>query len=247
MRIVTCEDNTIHRQRLQKVILSYIFSHSQIEIVLNASTPNEVLSFIKEYDADCFLLDIDLNDTLTGFDIAKAIREHQPTASIIFVTTHADKLKMTFTYQIAALDFVIKNADTFENDVHRALQAAIKHHDRLFSSNDQQAFAIKVGEYIKQIPYKNIYYFQTSVRPHKIELKEKNGIHTFYDKLSDIEKKIDERFVRCHRGYIVNIEHVQEINKKERKVILHNGLTIPTSLTYQGGLQKCLLKQRSLQ
>ncbi|MFR5265129.1 LytTR family transcriptional regulator DNA-binding domain-containing protein [Clostridium sp.] len=42
----------------------------------------------------------------------------------------------------------------------------------------------------------------------------KNGKINFYEKLANLEKKLSEKFfIRCHRGFLINPEHIIEIKK----------------------------------
>lgn len=40
--------------------------------------------------------------------------------------------------------------------------------------------------------------------------------------MKDIEEKLDNRFYRCHRSYLINKDNIKEINKNERIVYMTN-------------------------
>jgi two-component system response regulator AgrA len=48
-------------------------------------------------------------------------------------------------------------------------------------------------------------------------------MYEYYGKLDDIRKQLDDRFYRCHRSFIVNVQAVESINKKEHTVYLKGG------------------------
>ncbi|MDY4306465.1 hypothetical protein SNF32_00085 [Enterococcus mundtii] len=42
-------------------------------------------------------------------ELGKQIRQYDPTAKIIFVTTYTDFVYLTFLYKVEALDYIIKD------------------------------------------------------------------------------------------------------------------------------------------
>lgn len=231
MNVVICEDNLEHRQFIQSQIINYAAFHEpSIEIVLSTGKAEEVLDFIQSNRADCYFIDIELNSNkLNGLELASEIRKKEPFTNIIFITQHANLLKLTFTYKIAALDFIVKsNSALLAKNIIEALKAAFERYKQIGQSDEEQFFQIKIGEKIKNILLDDIYYFETSHIIHKIIIHEKNGSHEYYGKLKDLNE-IDERFFRCHKSYVVNIQHVKEINKKERMLTMTNGAQCPIS------------------
>src|SRR5690606_19242172 len=129
---------------------------------------------------------------------------------------------LTFKYKLAALDYIIKRSDeSFTDQLIGAFESAIQRYEKLGQTKTTNFFQIKMGELIKNVPYENIYYFETSENFHKIRLYEKNGAYDFYGKLKDIEQ-MHPTFFRCHKSCVINLQHVVEINKKEKYVTLAN-------------------------
>ncbi|MDM5248345.1 LytTR family DNA-binding domain-containing protein [Lysinibacillus sp. G4S2] len=241
MKIVICEDDARQRKFLQSTIVhSFLFQFKDIEIVLIASNPSEVLAYLKEHRADCFLLDIELQHKINGLELANAIRSKDPLATIIFITTYSDKLKLTFTYKVAALDFIVKNEPNVAKNLIDTLHIAYQHHQNIHAQKIDVSFQVKIGEYTKIIPFHDIYYFATSPNAHKIELKEKSGVYEFFSNLTDIEQQLDDRFFRCHRGYIVNLQHIQKINSTYRTITMKNGTICHYSFRYKKALMNAL-------
>lgn len=230
MKVIICEDELEQRQQLLSTIVNYaVFIEPSIEVVLSASGPAEVLTYLSDHQADCFFLDIELNASMNGIDLAAEIRKKDPLANIIFVTTHAEKLKLTFMYKLAALDFIIKDEyDGFTEKVKESLQVAFNKYVQIGQIQETDFFQIKVGEKIKNIPYSNIYYFETSAQSHKIELHEKNGRYEFYGRIKEIEG-IQGPFFRCHKSYIINLQHVVEVDKRSKLLTMSNGALCPVS------------------
>ncbi|WP_317645172.1 LytTR family DNA-binding domain-containing protein [Sporosarcina sp. GW1-11] len=222
--MIICEDNLVQREFIYKEIMNYTSFHEpSIELVLCTNTPDEVLSYLNNYQADCYFLDIELDHQLDGMELAMEIRKKDPLATIIFITTHADRLKLTFTYKLAALDFIVKDTpDQIATQVKEALQAAFEKYIQFAEVVPTELIQINIGERIKNIALQDIYFFETSTIPHKLTLYEKNGFYEFYGRLKDFEE-VNPSFYRCHKSFLINLQHVKELDKKKRTVTMSNG------------------------
>jgi len=49
----------------------------------------------------------------------------------------------------------------------------------------------------------------------------------YYDRLEELERRVDRRFFRCHRSYLVNLEHLKGF--KDGNAYMDDGRTIPVS------------------
>lgn len=242
IKIIICEDNHIQRKFIHNEISKYIMFHlPESEIVLSASSGEEILNYIEHYSADCYFLDIELAGSINGLEIATKIREKDVMASIIFITTFVEKLRLTFKYKIAALDFIekITNQEELVEKVIEALKSAHKNHENFNRHNASNTLQIRVGERIKNINHDDILYFETSITPHKIRVCLKNGLYEFYGKLKELVN-MNTYFYRCHTSYIVNLKHVEEYNAKSRIVIMKNGDKCLVSFRYAQNLKNGL-------
>ena len=68
----------------------------------------------------------------------------------------------------------------------------------------------RYGRAIQSIPVDGIVFMEKSMR--KIRVHTKDGIVEFYGKFSDIAEYLDERFMCCHRSYIINMDEIVLMN-----------------------------------
>lgn len=240
MKVIICEDDLSQRQLIEHEVIKYTTFHlPSVEVVLCASNAEEVINYMSNKTADCYFLDIGLGGNMNGLELASIIREKEPLASIIFITTFADKLKLTFKYKIAALDYIIKtsNKEKFLNNIIDTLNIAYQRYLDLGQNNTVNVLQIKIGERILNLKYDDIIYFETSATVHKLILHSKNGIYEFYGRLKDMEK-LDDRFCRCHNSYLVNIHHLKEYLPKKRSLIMSNGHECLVSHRYSKNIKK---------
>ncbi|WP_238594049.1 response regulator, partial [Streptococcus suis] len=75
-----------------------------------------------------YFLDLEIgNQKNLGFEIAKEIRNNNPYAVIIFVTSYSDLMPLVFQYHLSALDFIIKDLKEteFRNRLKQCLEQVI--------------------------------------------------------------------------------------------------------------------------
>ncbi|MDD6310973.1 MAG: LytTR family DNA-binding domain-containing protein [Firmicutes bacterium] len=78
---------------------------------------------------------------------------------------------------------------------------------------------VKVRRKIYSIPFEHIIFLESNVR--KTNVHTKNGVITYYGKIKDAEEKLDERFMCCHKSYIINMDEISCI--EDGKIVLNEG------------------------
>ncbi|MBR3607290.1 MAG: response regulator transcription factor [Lachnospiraceae bacterium] len=225
LKIYVCEDIEVQRNKIKKTIENIVLMEDlDMEIGCVSNNPHTILEKVKETeDVGIYFLDIDLGADMTGLTLAQEIRKYDPRGFIIFVTTHSEMSYMTFIYKLEALDFILK--DNPEELDRRVYECILKANQRFASVNNkvQANFSVKVNEKVITVDYDEILFFETSTNVHKIILHCKNRQMEFWGKIKDIEKKVDERFYRCHRSFLVNKDNIREIDFQNRVIYMVNG------------------------
>lgn len=239
MKVVICEDDPVQLERVKTIISNYsMIEDNGISIALATNNPDEVIDFINHDKAGCYFLDIDLSHEITGIVLGSKIRERDPLANIVFITTHAEMSYLTFVYKIAAMDFIIKdNPDLIQAKIISTLKEAHYRYITIGQERKVQNFQIKVNGRTRNIEYDEVYFFEASSTLHKVILHLENEMIEFYGKLKDYEG-ITDSFYRCHKAFIVNKTNIDEIDKKERIVHMKNGEVCYASARLLKGLIK---------
>lgn len=76
-----------------------------------------------------------------------------------------------------------------------------------------------------------IYYIEA--REKKIFIRTKQEEYGFYDTIENMEKKLPENFLRCHRSYIVNMSKVTAVKLSQSLIEIQNELQVPLSRSYK--------------
>ncbi|MBD9366197.1 response regulator transcription factor [Leuconostoc mesenteroides] len=226
MHINILEDDIIQQQKLRRYLNELVQENNWSCQQINTYSKPEQLSqhLLSNGTHHIYFLDIEIKGSdKKGFQVAKEIRKHDPYAAIIFVTTHSEFLPLTFQYHISALDFIDKMqaSSDFKQQLKECLTHLVekRHQDKpldLFHYNNSQCHF--------QIPFNDILFFETISGTRQIALVSKNKRIQFTGRLQDIEA-MDDRLFRSHRSYLVNINKIEQIDKVNNEIILHNQLT----------------------
>ena len=66
-----------------------------------------------------------------------------------------------------------------------------------------------------------------------------DGEYRFYGSLDKIQGALGERFLRCHKSFLVNIAQVLKFSGG--RIVLQGGMEVPVSRSYVGSVKKRLL------
>lgn len=221
--IFVLEDEFLQQSRIEKIISeialrrSWKFKGPEI-----FEKPSQLINAIVERGShQLFFLDIEIKgEEKKGLDIARQIRDKDPHATIVFVTTHSEFMPVTFKYKVAALDFIDKALENtqFVGRIESAIEYTL---EKVGMSVAQDAFKFETSLSQVQVPFNKILYFETSPTVHKVILHTIDERLEFYASISEIEKA-DERLYRCHKSFVVNPGNIEKLDK-ERKIVYFNG------------------------
>ena len=75
----------------------------------------------------------------------------------------------------------------------------------------------------------------------KVYLHKRDGSVTdYYDRLEDLERRLDGRFFKCHRSYLVNLDYVR--GRRTGQAVLVRGEAVPVSRLRERELTQALLR-----
>ncbi len=169
-------------------------------------------------NADAVFLDICMPG-LSGMDAARKIREVNSRILIVFVTNMVQYA--VEGYSVQASDFIVKPAT--EVSVSRVLKKITD----LTEMNTDRHFTIKdsVSGNMCRLRLKDILYVEVSL--HKLTWHTTGGIINDWGTLDSVQEKLPGKmFSRSHVSYLVNLEHVDRLN---RDSVIVGGETIPVS------------------
>ena len=196
-----CDDLKAERISLARMVQSYARSHG-ITVRLRFFSDGESLLASLDGPDPIHLLFLDIYmPGLSGVETARRIRAMRNDLAIIFATTSQDHGLDSF--EVRASDYLVKPFQ--EEDVASCL-------DWFFSHVPESLRALSVyseGEW-QNIPLSLICYID--VYGHQSYIHTQQGIVVARRGLDDLEAVISSSdFLRCHRSFLVNLNHVERI------------------------------------
>ncbi len=181
-------------------------------------------------DFDLIFLDIQM-ERPDGMETAKTLRRREKHSLLVFVTVLKECVFDAF--EVEAYDYLIKPLDG--GHFRRTMDRAVKALER----RTAKSIMVQRGTSREVIPLAQIVYCEVQGR--KIYIHQSDGnIIDHYEKLDDFERRVDGRFFRCHRSYLVNLEYVR--GSHAGQVALSQGEQIPVSRLREQELTQALLR-----
>jgi two-component system, LytTR family, response regulator len=206
LKAIIVDDERLARVNLRKLLAP----HSEIEIAGEASSCIGAIDLIKFYNPQLIFLDIQLGGE-TGFDLLEMI---DSSIKIIFVTAYDEYAIRAF--EVNAIDYLLKplNPERLKASIDRLIirEKAQKQEPRSYEYSD--SIYVRLNNYASRfIKISSI----TSIEPvgNYSKIVTIEGKHCLVLKtLKQWQEELpDDNFVRIHRSSIVNIEHVDRIER----------------------------------
>lgn len=229
LKFAICDDEPYMAQEIANQLSRYM-NGKQITSYCVSSFQNGCFLLESGCDFDVIFLDIQM-EHLNGMETAKMLRQRKNHSLLIFVTVLKECVFDAF--EVEAFDYLLKPLDSghFKRTMDRIIKS--------LQQRETKNIVVQRGTSCDVILLAEIVYFEVQGR--KIYIHQSKGkITDYYDKLDDLEQRIDGRFFRCHRSYLVNIEYVRGCNAGQ--VILSQGDKIPVSRLRERDLTQALLR-----
>ena len=213
--VAICDDSKRIRESMRKSLEEYIVE-KQEDIRIRVFCNGEEL--VEQYNEhyDLMFLDIKMPG-MNGIETAQRIRMIDKKVKIIFLTSLIEYALEG--YSVNATNYILKPMEKKRlfMEMDRCLEEMKEQEEPfLVIHNDK-------GDY--KLLLKEITYMETCNRNILIHTKEK--AHICYWKLSEMERRIGKYgFVRNHVSYLVNLCHVEHVEKLEIKVTGGNKIPI---------------------
>lgn len=220
--IALCDDNTqfacLLRQHLQRLCAYNIPNRVDISIAPTFSSADEVLEYLQSNTIDILFLDIDMPKT-NGFELAKALCDAHPDTIIIFVSSYEEFVYSSFEY--CPFQFLRKaHLDKeLEITLKRVIEKCVIGSESLVFDTTDGEILLRVRDILFFEGQKNYFYIYTA----QSKVYKCRGTMKSVDALTE---KYD--FFRIHSAYIVNLEHIDNINSTGF-LVMRNGKILSIS------------------
>lgn len=214
-RIAITDDNPADIKYIHSVLERWADARS-LSVHIDSYPSAEAFLFQYEENPACdiILLDIEMPG-MDGVTMAKRLREKNSTAVIVFITGYSDYIAEG--YDVSALHYLMKpvDPDRFMEVLDRAVERLCR---------EEKYLTVKTTNEIVRIPMSSVLFLEAA-RNYVTIHAEGRGDFVVRHKLGDFESKLDERFLRVGRSYIVNLTKLYRITRSE--VLFPDGTVLP--------------------
>lgn len=167
---------------------------------------------------------------MDGLETARQLRQNGSRALIVFVTVLGECVFDAF--EVQAFDFLLKPPDPsrFRRMMARAM-AALGPGDSL---------VVQRGNACRVVGFSELAYCEVQGRKIFLHLCD-GSLVDYYGRMDALEKRLDSRFFRCHRSYLVNLDCVRGCG--DGQAALAQGGSVPVSRLREGDFSRALLRR----
>lgn len=228
IRIAVCDDEKYMADEI-KAAVSAFFRRKNMEVsVSRFSSGEELLRYEKRIDI--LFLDIQM-EAMDGMETARKLRGRGFQGFLIFITILREMVFSSF--EVQAYDYLVKPlaAERFESMM-----------ERLFASMQnvgEENLLVQRGYESDIVSFRDIVFCEVINRKVYLHLISSEVID-YYDRMEHLEKKLDSRFFRCHRSFLINLQHLKSY--KNGMAYMADGEEIPVSRLRSKAFSEVILK-----
>lgn len=234
IRVLIADDEAPAREELSFLISKLV----GFEIIGVASSGSQAVFLIKELHPQVVFLDIQMPG-LNGLEVSKALTSLDPKPLVVFVTAYNEYALSAF--EVEAVDYLLKPvSDTRLAQTARRLKELLQPGlaeklENLLQQHNKKVFTKHIpveknGRIILLEPGEIMCFFADCGY---IIARTRTGDFITDFTLNELQEKTDQRtFFRCHKSYIINLDHIKEIipwTYSSYKLIMSNHDEIPVS------------------
>lgn len=209
------------------------------EILGICESGEELLQVLSKQVPDIVIMDINLAGLMDGVEVTALIKS-KTNIPVLYLTSDRDQATLERAKLTNPDGYLIKPFD--DDELVSVIEIAIhRYHFNTESQKDSTVVSdshlfVKVKNRLEKVKFEDVRYLEAN-DIYSILVTEKNNFILSYS-LKILEEKLpDHRFMRVHRSYIVNVDHINAI---EDNYILIADKNIPIGKTYREDLMKRL-------
>lgn len=215
IRIAICDDEKCMSDLIGGMAAKFFRRHNMETTILWFSSGEELLQCDKTIDI--LFLDIQMKG-MDGMETAKRLRERSFKGFLIFVTVLKEMVFRSF--EVQAYDYLVKPIEEkpFEKTMERLLAS--------IQNAGEANLLIQKGYESRIISLEDIVFCEIIDRKVYLHLSD-SEIVDYYDRIENLETKLDGRFFRCHRSFLINLMYLKSY--KRGTAYMKDGQEIPVS------------------
>ena len=202
IKAAVCDDSELDRTMLEDIVSRLMSDRGLTYDIVTYVSGKELVSGYKNHPYDIIFLDILMED-IDGIETGRLIREMDDKVEIVYCTSSRDFA--IAAYDVHAMGYLLKPYET------EKIGAVIDYYVQKHPQKNHNYIEVKSRRKSLIIPYKDIIHMESDNKVVYIYTTT-HGAVKVYNKLDTFENELsDERFLRCHQSYLVNMQYVAGI------------------------------------
>ena len=197
MRFALCDDLERDRESLCAHLRDALAERRVAADIEVFDSGDALLEHLSREPFDAYFLDIYMKG-MTGVQTAYRLLEKDARTVIVFITSSPDH--MADGFQIGAVHYLVKPVTP--DSVGQALERVLRLLDK-----PEAYITLQIGRMEKQVLLEDIFFVESRERQCLIHTKEE--VLPPYIRLDELQAMLDDRFLRCHRSYLINMDKTE--------------------------------------
>lgn len=231
-QIAICDDESKILNDIYKKIEGYFKIQEIVAEFFCTDDSKKMMEHLQSEKVDVLFLDIDM-PYFSGMDIAAYLNENKLSTILVFVTSQDTLVYQTFAYR--PFGFIRKTY--LEDELEEVVSRIKKELD-----DRKKDFIISRGQELTRILLQDILYIESE--GNYLNFYTSNDTIKIRETMTKIEKELCSKgFLRCHKGYLVNAEHIERVRNAEIE-IQYQGIrqSVPVGRSYEKDVRKKIME-----
>ena len=224
IRCLAIDDEPLALQQLTAYIKKIPF----LELVDSCQSAHDALTVMNQEVIDAIFVDINMPD-LNGMDFVKSL----PVPPLVVFTTAYSEYAVE-GFKVDAVDYLLKpfGLTDFQRAANKVKARYDQQNTAVIAQDEEDTLFLKTDYKVIRIDMKDIRYVQSMSEYLKIFLEGRSKPVIVLLSMKKMEERLPEnQFMRIHRGYIINLKKIQEVNKN--RVIMDEETYLPIGDNYK--------------
>lgn len=216
MNIAICDDELPVLKAIAKITEAAIISNGfDAEVSLATTEQSLIYQGIKNQEIDVLFLDVDFNGSgMNGIEFGMELRKINKNFKLIFMTSHFEYVM--FSFKCKTFDYIMKPVDV------EKITSVL---NRLKSDLSETELGLLKVNKDYMVRTKDILFIERNKS--KATIYTKDSTYETCSSLNNLEQELPNSFVRVHRSYIVNKEHICKISRENKSIYFSEDISCP--------------------
>jgi len=210
MKILIVDDESLARQRMRDLLNDL----GETNIVGEAANGSEAIEKTVTLKPDLLLIDIRV-PVMDGLEATMHLQGIENPPKVIFTTAYDEHALEAF--EVNAVDYLLKpiRKERLAAALHKAQPVSTRQLKEVSRSSDTQStrshISVHMRGRITLIPVHDIIYFVADNK--YVTVRTASEQHLIEESLVSLEEEFSDRFLRIHRGSLVNTDYLRGMEK----------------------------------